>query len=75
METQTLCPNGFPWCGLKEKAYSLLCTLIQPCCIYGDFVVDLTIGTCIIQFKFQISLDYVVLFVLSCSSLLFFIHA
>jgi hypothetical protein len=53
METQILCPNGFPWCGLKEKAYIFLCTLIHSCCISGDFVVDLTIGTCIIQFNFQ----------------------
>jgi hypothetical protein len=53
METQILCPNGFPWCGLKEKAYIFLCTLIQSCCISSDFVVDLTIGTCIIQFNLQ----------------------
>jgi hypothetical protein len=45
METQILYPNGFPWCGLKEKAYIFLCTLIQSCCIFGDFVI----------FVFQIS--------------------
>ncbi len=52
IETQTLCPNGFPWCGLREKDYTFLFTLIHACCAYGDFVVDLIARTSIIQFNF-----------------------
>jgi hypothetical protein len=51
IETQTLCPNGIPLCGLREKDYTFLFTLIHACCDYGDFVVDLIAGTNIIQFK------------------------
>ncbi len=52
IETQTLCPNAIPWRGLREKDYTFLFSLIHACCVYGDFVVDLIVGTSIIQFNF-----------------------
>jgi hypothetical protein len=36
--------NGVPWRGAKEKDFVLLFALIQACCVYGNTVVDLTIG-------------------------------
>ncbi len=38
METQTLHPNGIPWCGSKEKGYILLSTLIHPCCVVSILI-------------------------------------
>ncbi len=59
MEIQTLHPNGIPWCGSKEKGYILLSTLIRACCVFYDFVFELTTRTFIIQFNFHIFLNYV----------------
>jgi hypothetical protein len=52
-KTQTLCPNGITWCGSKEKGYILLSTLICACCIFGDFVFDLTIRYMYYSIHFQ----------------------
>lgn len=41
---QCLQKDGVPWCGAKEKDFVLLFALIQACCVYGNTMVDLTIG-------------------------------
>jgi hypothetical protein len=58
METQTLCPNGFPWCGLKEKAYVLLCTLIHRVTFMVILWLTSQLGHVLFNSIFNISLDY-----------------
>jgi hypothetical protein len=57
-------PNGIPWHGPREKGYIFLSILIWACCISSDVVVNLTVGTCIIQLHFQDLLGFFFFFVL-----------
>jgi hypothetical protein len=64
IEIKNLHPNGIPWHGPREKGYIFLSILIWACCISNDIVVDLTIGTGIIQLHFQDPLGFFFFFVL-----------
>jgi cellulose synthase/poly-beta-1,6-N-acetylglucosamine synthase-like glycosyltransferase len=74
-KTQTLCPNGIPWRGSKEKGYIFLSTLVHACCIFGDFVLDLTTGYMYYSIHFQHLLKLCFFLWCLCSSLWFLIHA